>query len=425
MLFERQECQEEASFKASGSMKGAPLTAFERSFDALNRDESHFACRNDICTPMACVQEMVETIPKAFWRRKGLRILDPCAGNGNFHAYIQRYAAPGSLVFNEINDKRIANIKSRFGADACITQRDFLAYAEDEKFDLIVANPPYAKFDSFGARVSKNHNLSRDFMGKALRLLKEGGLMLFIVPDNWMSLAIRNKLPAALSQFQFLHLNIHGAKRHFTGVGSSFTWFLLRKTPNRRPFTVVNNYVWQDTVQARLTPGARYVPLYLNDTVRGLFEKCIDADNEKQGIETNCDLHRYTRSALIASQESPTHPYRLIHTPKQTVWAARPHKYQQGWKVFLSLSDRYGAFVDNCGMTQSIAYIRCKSEREARARQAELQAPLFRLLNDLTRYGNFNNVKILASFPRLHQITLTPPEQALVSAYERLLQCRN
>lgn len=35
----------------------------EKYFDALNTDESHFANRNDICTPIVCVKEMVDSVP--------------------------------------------------------------------------------------------------------------------------------------------------------------------------------------------------------------------------------------------------------------------------------------------------------------------------------------------------------------------------
>ena len=387
-------------------------------------DERHYENRNDICTPMECVQEMVEAIPKTFWQRTNLRVLDPCAGNGNFHAYIQRYRKLKNLVFNEINPKRIANIRRLFGKNAIITKRDFLEYDESERFDLIVANPPYAKFDTDGNRVSKNHNLSRAFIAKAIKLLNENGMLLFIVPDNWMSLADRNPLPSILSRHQFLHLNIHGAKNYFQKVGSSFTWFLLQKKPNHKPFRVENNYIWRDRVLSSITPGASYVPLYFNDVVRRLFAKCIDTDNEKHGIDTNCDLHRYTHRDIIGSKPDKLHPYRLIHTPKQTVWSSRPHKYQNGWKVFLSLSDHYNTFVDDCGMTQSIAYIRCNSKREAMERKRELDAPLYRFLNDFTRYGNFNNIRILRRLPRLHSIKLTREERNLIDQYQKVLQSR-
>jgi hypothetical protein len=34
--------------------------------------------------------------------------------------------------------------------------------------------------------------------------------------------------------------------------------------------------------------------------------------------------------------------------------------------VFISTTDKYGAFVDNCGMTQSIVFIMCANEEEAK-----------------------------------------------------------
>jgi hypothetical protein len=57
-----------------------------------------------------------------------------------------------------------------------------------------------------------------------------------------MSYADRNKLPELLSQYQFRHLNINGAKKWFPKVGSSFTWFLLQKSPNIDKFIIENHY---------------------------------------------------------------------------------------------------------------------------------------------------------------------------------------
>ena len=93
------------------------------------------------------------------------------------------------------------------------------------------------------------------------------------------------------------------------------------------------------------------------------------------------------------------HPYKLIHTPKQTVYATRPHKFQEGFKVFISATDKYGTFVDECGMTQSIAFVRCASEDEAKEHKRVLDHPLYKFLNDICRWGNFNNIRILQRFP--------------------------
>ena len=57
-------------------------------FDTLNKDQSHFNSTNDICTPMGCVKEMIDAIPEVFWEREDIKIFDPCAGNGNYPAYL-------------------------------------------------------------------------------------------------------------------------------------------------------------------------------------------------------------------------------------------------------------------------------------------------------------------------------------------------
>ena len=102
----------------------------------------------------------------------------------------------------------------------------------DIKFDLIVANPPYAKLDANGKRTAKNHNLIGLFINKSLELLLEKGLLLYITPDNWMSYADRNTLIIRLTKLQILHINIHAAKKYFPKVGSSFVWYLIENTPS-------------------------------------------------------------------------------------------------------------------------------------------------------------------------------------------------
>ena len=263
-------------------------------FDALNNTISHFNNTNDICTPMGCVQEMVDSLPKSFWEQDNLRILDSCCGNGNFHAYIQTKVPLKCLYFNEINEKRIANTKEYFGDSINLTQKDFLEFSNEQQFDLVVSNPPYAKFCG-EKRASKNHNLSRPFIAKSLEITKEGGFILFIAPDNWMSFSDRNNLPQLMSRYQFHVLDIHGAKRWFQKVGSSFTWFLLQKVPNSRPFIIQNHYKIKDIVRAKIDKGVQCIPLYYNDTVRRLMHKTINSSLPKYPVETTSDLHRTTK----------------------------------------------------------------------------------------------------------------------------------
>ena len=134
--------------------------------------------------------------------------------------------------------------------------------------------------------------------------------------------------------------------------------------------------------------------------VYNILSKTVDNEHlVKYAVETSSNLHRYTKRDLIQDTADDIYKYRLIHTPKQTCYASRPHKFQDGYKVFISTTDKYKVFVDNCGMTQSIVFIRCSSENEANQIKQVLEHPLYVFINNLCRWGNFNNIRILQSFP--------------------------
>lgn len=386
-------------------------------FDRLNQDGSHFVNTNDICTPMDCVKEMVDRLPASFWKKTDLKILDSCCGNGNFHGYISTKVPLRNLYFNEINEKRIRNLKKYFGVDINLTIKDFMEYDATKQYDLVVSNPPYAKFNEQG-RTSKNHNLARAFIKKALDITIEGGYILFIVPNNWMSFADRNILPNELSRYQFIHIDIHGAKKWFPKVGSSFTWFLLRKQTNRRAFTVTNRYVMNDYQKVTLAPGQKFIPLYLSSQVMDILNKTVNhQDIPKYRIETSSDLHKTTKKEFLQASRNSRYCHKIIHTPTQTIWSRKPHKYQQGWKVFLSLTNQYGTEIDNCGMTQSVAFIRCESKEEASRVKGELNNPVYKFINNITRYGNFNNIRVLQNLPIWGSFNLTSTEMQLIENF--------
>lgn len=386
-------------------------------FDALNKDLKHFNSSNDICTPMDCVKEMIDSIPEELWSRPDLKVLDPCAGNGNYPAYLALKTDTNNIYCNEISPIRYNNLCEYFsGTDVHFLNKDFFSFPEDEKYDLIIANPPYAKFTASGERAAKNHTLSREFLQKAVNLVEDNGYLVFILPDNWMSYADRNNLPALLSQYQILTLNIGEAKKWFPGVGSSFTYFIIKKTPNDGRNSKI---IMPDGVEyAPIDVGVPCIPLKYNSVIRELFRKVVFSDDEKYLVQTSSDLHRTTKSKLLSAEKDIKHPYRLIHTPNQTVWSERPHIYQEGWKVFLPTTTYFHPFIDcDCGMTQSIAFILCKSKEEAEKICEEISNPLYKTIVDLTRYGNFNNQRVLQHLSLLKNVSLTEEEKDYVNHY--------
>ena len=50
-------------------------------------------------------------------------------------------------------------------------------------------------------------------------------------------------------------------------------------------------------------------------------------------------------------------------------------------------------------MTQSIVFILCSSLEQATKYKQILQHPLYIFINNICRWGNFNNIRILKSFP--------------------------
>ena len=378
----------------------------------LNVDRTTYVSSNDEPTPMDCVKELVDSIPNEFWKKKDLRILDPCCGNGNFgvHLYHKLSTHHNSkdileniLEFNDINTQRLDNVRSIFNADKYqlrVTEHDFLKTEYENLYDLIVANPPYAKLLENGKRASKNHNLIKDFIKRSLELLKPNGYLLFITPDNWMSYADRNELIKILTQLQIVRLDIHTAKKYFKKIGSSFTWYLIQKRPATDNITVSG--IWKKVEYTSSIPSIqrKYIPLLYTNEVYNILSKTVDANElEKYKVETSSDLHRYTKREIIRDEEDDIYKHRLIHTAKQTCYASRPHKYQEGYKVFITTTDKYKVFVDDCGMTQSIVFIRCSGLDDANRIKMILEHPLYVFINNLCRWGNFNNIRILQSFP--------------------------
>lgn len=380
--------------------------------EVLNLDKSTYKSSNDEPTPIECISEMISKLPTELWKKRDLSILDPCCGNGNFNIPILfellKYHSKEKilqeiLVFNDINEKRLNNVRNIFCSDKYnlnISNNDFLLMNNDKLYDLIVANPPFAKILENGKRASKNHNLIKDFIECGLSKLKTDGYLLYITPDNWMSYADRNILIERITSLQIIHLDIHTAKKYFKKIGSSFTWYIIQNKPFYKNINITGIWKKKEYTSTVYSQIRKYIPLFYNEIVQHILSKTIDNSSLKKfDIKTSSDLHKYTKAEFIADKKTDIFKYKLIHTPTQIVYSSRPHKFQDGYKVFISTTDKYNVFIDNCGMTQSIVFILCIDENQAKKYYKILIHPLYIFLNNICRWGNFNNIRILQNLP--------------------------
>jgi adenine-specific DNA-methyltransferase len=398
--------------------------------NTLNLDKTTYTSSNDETTPIDCITDMIHKIPDELWEREELTILDPCCGNGNFalpvlfkllDKYTIKHIVENIIHFNDISITRLNNVKKIYCQGKYslnITCVDYLTHDYTEKYDLVMANPPYAKLLQNGKRASKNHNLIKAFIEKTLQILKPNGYLLFITPDNWMSYADRNTLIQTLTSLQIIHLDIHSAKKYFKKIGSSFTWYIIQNCNSYKNINVSG--IWKkNTYESSVVSCVRkYIPLVYNDIVYSILQKTIDNELlEKFDVKTSSDLHKYTKAEFIHDVKTDKFKYKLIHTPKQTVYSSKPHKYQDGYKVFISTTDKYQVFIDNCGMTQSIVFIQCVDEAQAKKYLNILQHPLYLFLNNICRWGNFNNIRVLQSLP-IPDIEYTGEHEQIYSYFD-------
>lgn len=390
-------------------------------------------------TPPALIDEMLGRIPAEVYRDPRLRWLDPCAGVGNFpdrllprlmEGLAEAIPCPderrGHIVANmlfmvEIQASSAAILRATFGATANIATGDFLAGPAPgfpSSFDVVVGNPPYERIVN-GMRSAKNDNQWSKFIERGFGLLADRGLLLFVTPPAWMSPTNR-LLKDIFLRNEILYLNIQECARHFS-VGSKFSYYLIRKAPRppRAKTRVDVKFDGGKSVKPAKYSGAvilpaelTFIPQLCTPTALAILRKtCFDATRRKFPVAYDSDLHRYTKRSLLSETRDATFRHEVAHTPKQTLWASRPHKHQGQVKLFIPLTTYYESmFVGRCGNTQGLGYLLCTDEEEAEKLRRLLLTSVYRFVAGITRWSNFTVPEVMRSLPFVETSAVAPED---------------
>lgn len=359
-------------------------------FNEINLDKNHKITNDDECTPMECVKVMIDYIPKDFWNKRNLKILDPCAGNGNFGAYCLSKTSKNNIWYNEINKIRYVNCKKLLRPKH-INNEDFFYMSGkfNSKWDLIMANPPY----SGGG--NKNKSLSNRFIEHSIDLLKNKGYLCFVTPNNWMTYNTNNTtLKKLLNEGSFLVID-NNVKRFFHGVGSSFTIFVWQKGIMNNKTKIENAFLIKDKKRNIVIPNnLKFIPLYISQPILNMISKIVGTDRNR--FDYRCDLHNFTQNEFLSDNKDNIYKYKTIHTMKKTRYACKKQDIYNKWIIIVPLSTYYMPIImHNVNVTQSVGYISFDNKKEASDYLKIITEPHFKLFVHLTRYGNFNNIMVL------------------------------
>jgi len=141
----------------------------------------------------------------------GMRIFEPCAGDGVFIDALNSRIPNLSIDIYELNPKAVELSRGKYksNTNVRITQGDTLTSQELILFssaggiyDRIIANPPYGGWLDYERRkylrklypllyVKETYTL---FLYQCVQLLRDKGVLVFIIPDTFLNLHMHTKL---------------------------------------------------------------------------------------------------------------------------------------------------------------------------------------------------------------------------------------
>jgi Type I restriction-modification system methyltransferase subunit len=193
-------------------------------------------------TPRSIIERLLGQLPND---KSGLRILDPACGTGEFLIVAKKYFKNPKLYGWEI-DEKLVKISKKNSPEATILNVDSLSLSNNEKFDIIIGNPPYFEL-SPTSEILKEHsevmngrtNIFSLFIHKGIKLLNEGGYLAYVIPPSMNNGAYFSKLREyIISNTNIEYVEVLDGSKLFDKALQTVMLLVLKKA------THVNKYVF-------------------------------------------------------------------------------------------------------------------------------------------------------------------------------------
>ena len=147
-------------------------------------------------TPHSIIKRMCKSVKK-YEEKYDINIksiLEPSCGTCEFVNYIDKIRDNVSIKCIEINETIYEDIrKIKYENDVVIVNEDFIKYEDEDKYDLIIGNPPYVVVDkkdideTYRKYIIGRPNLFCMFILKCINMLSDNGILAFVVPSSLLN----------------------------------------------------------------------------------------------------------------------------------------------------------------------------------------------------------------------------------------------
>lgn len=243
------------------------------------------------------------------------------------------------------------------------------------KFDVVIGNPPYQ---------SEQHNL-RDrlwmqFVDQSFGVIDSFGYLAFITPTNWsFNDQLYSKWFTANTP---IYINIDECEKHFPGVGSTFSWYVIQKQPNKESNKVViqTKTDLSETTLPRAAFGSH--PL-----AGQIIDKLTSSDHPRMIAYARSSHHTSKNYGKYSKDESQDFPIKVIKSLNATTfnygWGKNVDPDMEGPRVIGFnmvpgwLSGTMFHVVDGAQTTESILHMPAPTMQQAHILKKVLQSKLF------------------------------------------------
>ena len=187
--------------------------------------------------------------------KKDGNVLDPAVGNAVFFRTISRLSPNKRDFLGYEIDRCVIDYFDSHSAGELI-EGDYLTSSWDDKYDCIICNPPYNKFQSIDNRgniyacfekngyggLSRYTNQYILFLIKSLSQLKDGGRLAYIIPSEFLNSKYGSTVKQLLVDNKYLRtiINFQNDKDVFFNALTTCCIIFVEKTTNNTGVEFIN-----------------------------------------------------------------------------------------------------------------------------------------------------------------------------------------